>query len=118
MVKSLVLFSKLQLVHSEWSFSRGQILFYLARIQDIHRGYCTFACITKKLCSYIFQGLCWSACYSITLSLEKEIIVLEKSLEKVLNFGSKNLYEPNPDSTYSETWKNHQEHKPNVCRNP
>ena len=29
----------------------------------------------------------------ITLSLEKEIIVLEKSLGKVLNFGSKNLYE-------------------------
>ena len=28
--------------------------------------------------------------YLITLSLEKEIVVLEKSLEKVLNFGSKN----------------------------
>ena len=27
------------------------------------------------------------------LSLEKEIIVLEKSMEKVLNFESKNLYE-------------------------
>ena len=33
----------------------------------------------------------------ITLSLEKEITFLEKSLEKVLNFGSKNLLEP---------WKN------------
>ena len=32
--------------------------------------------------------------YLITFNLEKEIIVLEKSLEKVLNFGSKNLYEP------------------------
>ena len=32
--------------------------------------------------------------YLLTLSLEKEIIVLEKSLEEVLNFGSKNLYEP------------------------
>ena len=32
--------------------------------------------------------------YSITTSLEKEIIVLEKSLEKVLNFDAKNLYEP------------------------
>ena len=32
--------------------------------------------------------------YLITLSLEKEIIVLEKSLEKVLNFGSKILFEP------------------------
>ena len=31
--------------------------------------------------------------YLITSSLEKEIIALEKSLEKVLNFGSKNLYE-------------------------
>jgi len=30
--------------------------------------------------------------YLATLSLEKEIIVLEKSLEKFLNFGSKNLY--------------------------
>ena len=32
--------------------------------------------------------------YLKTSSLEKEIIVLKKSLEKVLNFGSKNLYEP------------------------
>ena len=32
--------------------------------------------------------------YLITSSLEKEIIVFEKSLEKVLNFGSKSLYEP------------------------
>ena len=31
--------------------------------------------------------------YLITSSLEKEIIALEKSPEKVLNFGSKNLYE-------------------------
>ena len=30
----------------------------------------------------------------ITSSLEKESIVLEKSLEKVLSFGSRNLYEP------------------------
>ena len=32
--------------------------------------------------------------YLITFNLEKEIIVLQKSLEKVVNFGSKNLYEP------------------------
>jgi len=32
--------------------------------------------------------------YMIILSLEKEVIVLEKNLEKVLNFGYKNLYEP------------------------
>ena len=32
--------------------------------------------------------------YLITSSLEKEIIVFEKSLEKVLNFRSESLYEP------------------------
>ena len=32
--------------------------------------------------------------YLTTLNLEKEILILEKSLEKVLTFGSKNLYEP------------------------
>ena len=32
--------------------------------------------------------------YLMTLSLEKEIIVLENSLEKALNFGSRNLYQP------------------------
>ena len=32
--------------------------------------------------------------YSITSRLEKEIIVLEKSQEKVFNFEAKNLYEP------------------------
>ena len=31
--------------------------------------------------------------YLKTLSLQKEINVLEKCLEKVLNFGSKNLFE-------------------------
>ena len=29
--------------------------------------------------------------YLTTLNLEKEILILEKSLEKVLTFGSKNL---------------------------
>ena len=32
--------------------------------------------------------------YLISSNLKKEIIALEKSVEKVLNFGSKNLYEP------------------------
>lgn len=32
--------------------------------------------------------------YLITFSLEKEIIVWKKIWKKVLNFGSKNLYEP------------------------
>ena len=32
--------------------------------------------------------------YLTTLNLEKEILILEKSLEKVFTFGCKNLYEP------------------------
>ena len=32
--------------------------------------------------------------YLITSNLKKEIIALENSVEKVLNFGSKNRYEP------------------------
>jgi len=36
--------------------------------------------------------------YLITLSLEKGVIILEKSLEKVWNFGSKNcINPPNPN---------------------
>ena len=31
--------------------------------------------------------------YLVTLSLEKEIIFLEESLQRVLNYGSKNLYQ-------------------------
>ena len=46
----------------------------------------------KKLCSCILKSMLIT--YLITLSLEKEIIVLEKSLEKVLSYRSKNLYEP------------------------
>ena len=62
-------------------FGFGQILIDLAH---------TFA---KKA---LFLRFLWSLLitYLITSSLEKEIIVLEKGLEKVLNFGSKNLYEP------------------------
>ena len=42
--------------------------------------------------------------YLTTLNLEKEILILEKSLEKVLTFGSKNLYEPwNNGNVYCET---------------
>ena len=32
--------------------------------------------------------------YLITLSLEKEIIVLDESPEKIFDFGSRNLYKP------------------------
>ena len=54
---------------------------------------CTFAVHHEKsfVPAVLFKSLFFD--YLITLSLEKESIVLEKSLEKVLNFGSKNLYE-------------------------
>ena len=44
-------------------------------------------CIMKKALFILIT-------YLMTLSLEKEIIGLEKSVEKVLKFGSKNLREP------------------------
>ena len=44
-------------------------------------------CIMKKALFILIT-------YLMTLSLEKEIIGLEKSVEKVLKFGSKNLHEP------------------------
>ena len=47
---------------------------------------------TKTLCSCVFLRS--------RLSLEKEIIVLEKSLEEVLNFGSKNLYKPQSNLSF------------------
>ena len=46
----------------------------------------------KKLGSYVLRSLLITCL--ITLSLEKEIIVLEKVLKKVLNFESKKLCEP------------------------
>ena len=46
----------------------------------------------KKFCSCVLRSLLIT--YLRTSSLEKEIIVLGKGLEKVLNFGSKNLCEP------------------------
>ena len=61
-----------------------EVLFNLFRMFAAHHE--------KKLCSCVSRALL-STCL-ITLSLEKEIIVLEKGLEKVLNFGSKNLCEP------------------------
>ena len=46
----------------------------------------------KKLCSCVLRPLLITCL--ITLNLEEEIIVLEKVLEKVLHFQSKNLCEP------------------------
>ena len=57
-----------------------------------------FAAQERKKFAF-FVRLLWSLLitlrvYLITLRSEKEINALENCLEKVLNFGSKNLYEP------------------------
>ena len=63
----------------------GQILFNL--------GHVHLQCIMKKALFLLFLRATLIT-YLITLSPEKEIIVLEKGLQIVLNFGSKNMYEP------------------------
>ena len=89
-------------------FSRGHlILFNIARGQDIRYKYEKFQnsepyvhiapwvlcdCLASwKKDWFLRFSMSLLITYLITLSLEKEIIVLEKRLEKV--FGSKNLYE-------------------------
>ena len=75
-------FWQLQQLRYKWIFFRvSQIVFNL------------YVCSTsrRKLCSCIFFFL--FTCL-ITLSFEKEIIVWEKVWKKVVNFGSKNLYDP------------------------
>ena len=88
--------------------SRGHlILFNIARGQDIGYKYEKFQnsesyvhiapwvlcdCLASwKKDWFLRFSMSLLITYLITLSLEKEIIVLEKRLEKV--FGSKNLYE-------------------------
>ena len=65
----------------------GQILFNLAQ---------TFATHHEKSFVPVFFFFFFNSLFIthlITLSLEKEIIVLEKILQKILNFGPKNLCE-------------------------
>ena len=64
-------------------FRFGQIFFNLAR---------AFAAASReKFCSCFFK-VCIDHLFDNLQSGKKEIIVLEKSLEKALNFGFKNLY--------------------------
>ena len=66
-------------------FRFGQILFNLVHILMAHHE--------KELCSCILKSILIT--YLITFkSLEKEIVVLEKSLKKILSYRSKNLCEP------------------------
>ena len=58
-----------------------------------HKGTVRLRCIMKKGW-FLPSAMSLLITYFLNLNLEKEIIVLEKSLEKVLNFESKNLYQP------------------------
>ena len=91
MIKSLeflsFFFSNLQQVRYKFIFFFR--FFFLSLIQPL--PYVSSA-PRKKLGSYVLRSLLITCL--ITLRLEKEIIVLEKVLEKVLNFESKNLCEP------------------------
>ena len=69
---------------SDSIFRFGQIVFTLARTFAVHRE--------KGVVSGFLRSVLIT--YLITSSVEKEIIVLEKSPEKVFNFGLKNLHEP------------------------
>ena len=66
-------------------FCFGQILFNLGLVR--------LQCITNKALFLLFLRSILMT-YLITFSLGKEIIVLDKGLEKALNFGSKTLYGP------------------------
>ena len=62
----------------------SNVIFNLARSFAAHHEKALFLRILRSL--FII--------YLKTMSLEKEVTVFKKSLEKVLNFGSRNLYEP------------------------
>ena len=85
MVKSLELFFE-----SYNKFFRSFFVFVLGESYSILAV--GLQCIMKNALFLPCYGLLIT--YLIILSLGKKNIVLEKSLEKVLNFGSKNLYEP------------------------
>ena len=90
MVRSLEFFSKLQRMLYKWKFFFILVKSYIISPLRLQ-------CIVKKALFLRFLRSVLIT-YLITLSLEKEFIVLERSLE-VLNFGSENLYKPwNPDN--------------------
>ena len=77
-------FWQLQQLRYKWIFFRvSQIVFNLACTFAAHRG----ESFVPAFFFFLFTCL-------ITLSFEKEIIVWEKVWKKVVNFGSKNLYDP------------------------
>ena len=65
-------------------FCFGQILFNLAFTFTVHLEKDFIPAFPKVCIDHLLDNL----------ESGKKVIVLEKSLEKVLNFGSKNLYDP------------------------
>ena len=59
----------------------------------LHRGYRTFAVRHENAWFLRFSRSLLNA-YLFSLCLEKKVYCFKKSLEKVVNFGSKNPYEP------------------------
>ena len=57
----------------------------------LHRGYRTFAVRHEKSLVPAFFKV---SIDHLFVFLEKKVYCFRKSLEKVVNFGSKNLYEP------------------------
>jgi len=88
MVKSLEFFS----FQSYNKCFISEIFFVLVKSYSISPRLRLHRIMKKALFLRFLRSL--SLAYLITLSPEKEIIVLEKSMEKVLNYRSKNLYEP------------------------
>ena len=60
---------------------------------SLHHGYCTFAVHHEKSLVLAFFKVSIDYLFG-NLESEKIIYCFGKSLEKVLNFGSKNLYQP------------------------
>ena len=88
MVKSLVFFESYNKCFTiEICFRTGQILFNLACTFAVHHG--------KSFVPSFFEGFYWSPTDEVdNLESGKRNYCFGKSLEKVLNFGSKILYEP------------------------
>ena len=87
MKKSLEFFSKLQQVLYKWSFFPfSSFLFKSFSTSPV----CLQGTMKKALFLHLFDK---------TLSMEKEIFVLQKGLENLFNFGSKNCANPELLST-------------------
>ena len=84
---SLMILRKLQQLLHKWFF-----FIVLVKSYAILAFYVHLQCIMKKALFLLFLRAMLIT-YLITLSWEKQVIVLEKGPEKVFNFGSKNLYE-------------------------